>query len=893
MQTKRTPPPLATRFLRWYCHPELLDEVEGDLYELFQRRVEMKGLWKAKVLYWLNVLMFLHPDYIRRRKNQYQTNHTAMYKSYLKIGWRNLIKNKTYSLINIGGLSLGMMCCLLLWLYIQSESSFDRHHQHADHLYLVNSEAITSSSQEEYPMLSAPYAEAIKAEFPEVAQVTRIVANPIAESKTLLQVQQDHTMQAFYETNGYQVDPTFFDVFTYHFTEGNAQTALLDPHSIVLSDKLALKLFGHEPTLGKIIRINSATGNGEDFKVTGVYLDESQRSHIDARFFVPISTGWVGDFLRAQEHNFSSNNIFYTYVRLHPEAKAEVLQQKLPTFMKKYAGNDLKTAGFDKRIFLTSVPDLHLYEALSTIVTPTSSRNYLYLLASIAILILLIACINFMNLATARSMKRAVEVGIRKVMGAERGILMQQFLIESMLIAALALLPTLLLSETLLPVFNQISGKALMPSALFDSQIIIASILLLLVTGFIAGSYPAFYLSVFKPVSVLKGKFANTAAAVTLRKSLIVFQFVISVGLVSATVVIYEQMDFVRHKSLGFNSDQQLIIPLLSEEARQSYTVLRHEILQDSRVQDAAGAMYYPGIANLQSFSLYRPDQTVDESQAVKINEVSSNFLDMMEFKLLTGRLFSPNFPADTNHRMVVNEATLQALEISLEEAVGQKLYFDWQGATQAYEIVGVVKDFHDEGLRHQIQPYAFLLNNSANFNYLIAHIATDNTSEILAFAGQQWRKINPNDPFEYSFLKEDFWKNHVAEERLLRIIGYFTILSIFISCLGLFGLSAFATQQRAKEIGIRKVLGASVANVVSMLSKDFIKLVFMAIIIATPLAWYAMHRWLQVFAYKIDIAWWMFVLTATLAIVIALLTVSFQSIKAALANPVDSLRNE
>ena len=832
----RLPPPPATRFLRWYCHPELLDEVEGDLYELFQRRVEMKGLWKAKVLYWFNVLMFLHPDYIRR-KNQYQTNHTAMYKSYLKIGWRNLIKNKTYSLINIGGLSLGMMCCVLLWLYLRNESSFDRHHQYADDIYLVNSEATTANSgPEEYPMLSAPYAEALQTEFPEVVQVTRMIATPMSESRILIQIRtEDNTPRSFYETNGYAVDTTFFDVFTYHFTEGDAATALLDPHSVVLSDKMARKLFGRESALGNVIRIKGNTGQDEDFNVTGVYQGESQRSHIDARFFVPTSAGRAGDFLRSFQHTFASNNIFYTYVRLHPEANAAALEQKLPAFMEKYAGNDLKAAGFDKRISLIPVPDVHLYDALSTIVTPTGSRVYLYLLASVALLILLIACINFMNLATARSMHRAVEVGIRKVMGAQQSILIQQFLVESMLIALLALVPALLLSAFLLPLFNQLSGKAIATSALFGSEIIVASVVLLLVTGFIGGSYPAFYLSVFKPVSVLKGRFANVMAAVTLRKGLVVFQFIIAVGLISATVVIYEQMAFIQHKPLGFNSDQQLVIPLMSEEVRQSYEALRNQLLSDNRVLEVAGAMYYPGIANPQSFSLYRPDQTVDDIRAVKTNVVSANFLEMMNFELLEGHLFSSAVPASDDHRMVVNEATLKAFDISLEKAVGQSLHFNWQDSTYAYEIAGVVKDFHYEGLQHQIQPYAFRLSASPYLHYLIAQVNTSDTHGVLTFAEQQWKKLNPNVPFEYSFLREDFQENHIAETRMLRIVGCFTVISIFISCLGLFGLSAFAAQQRTKEIGIRKVLGASAANVVRMLSQDFMKLILLAIIIATP----------------------------------------------------------
>lgn len=818
-----------------------------------------------------------------------------MWKNYFKVAWRNVLRNKSFSFINIFGLSIGMTCCMLLWLYIHSEASYDTHHQDADNLYLVNSEAIASGNKEEYPMLSAPYAEAIKAEFPEVDQVTRMMAAPI-ESNILLQVrEEDKPLQSFYETKGYHVDTTFFDVFSYHFVEGNGSTALSDPHSIVLSDAVAFKIFGNTPALNKIIRINSATGLGEDFKVTGVYRDESKRSHLDARFFVPITAGWVGIFLRNQNQNFSSNNIFYTYLRLHPGADPANLNQKFSAFMEKYARNDLKVAGFDKRVFLIPVSGLHLYDTLPTIITPTSSRSYLYILASIALFTLLIACINFMNLSTARSTKRAVEVGIRKVMGADRKVLIRQFLGESMIMSLLALVPALLLFSMLLPVFNQLTGKALSISALFKPEIILVFIFLLLITGFLAGSYPAFYLSVFNPVKVLKGRFVNSVSAVTLRRGLVIFQFVISIGLVSATVIIHEQMEFIRNKPLGFTSDQQIIIPLLSEDARKTYGVFRNEILQNNQIDAAAGSMYYPGIYNPSSLSLYRPDQTVDNIQAITFNQVDSYFLDQMGFEVVKGRGFSPAFPADTSNRMVVNEATLKAFEIPMEMAIGQRLNFDWQGVTHSFEIIGVVKDFHFEDLHHQIQPYAFLLHNQPDFNYITTttHVNSAHVGDALAFLEQKWKYLNPNEPFEYSFLKDDFQKNHLAEDRISRIIGSFTIISIIISCMGLFGLAAFAAQQRTKEIGIRKVLGASATGVITMLSQDFIKLILIAIIIASPLAWYAMNRWLQVFAYRINVSWWMFIISGVLALTVALVTVNFQFIKAALMNPVKSLRSE
>jgi putative ABC transport system permease protein len=787
---------------------------------------------------------------------------------------------------------------MLLLLYIRSELSYDKHQQHANRLYLMAQETIIGkgvkgASSDMNATASAPYAFALKSEFPEIEQVARLWTN-IIDDKALLQVRQDgKAVKAFYETKGYQVDSTFFDLFTYQFTEGNPHAALADRNSVVLSEEVAHKLFGNAPALNKLIRIGGIAGNGEDFKVTGVYRDESARSHIDARFFLPIQAGWVGSFLRESKLDFCCNNMFVTYLKLRPNANPVQLQQKFPAFMEKYASNDLKAVGFDKKLSLVSVPDLHLFDRINTIVTPTNTKTYLYILASIALFTLLIACINFMNLSTARSAKRAAEVGVRKVMGAERGSLIGQFLGESMVLALLALAIALILVAAFLPVFNQLTAKSLQISELFEPRIALAFIGLALLTGLLAGSYPAFYLSLFNPAQVLKGKFTNTLSAVALRRGLVVFQFVISVGLVLATFVIQEQMRFLRNKSLGFTQDQQIAIPFHSKESNEVYTAFRSEILRNNQVLGAAGTQYYPGINNATDFLLYRPERGVMTAQSVKTNWVDYDYLQTMGFKLLTGRTFSRQFPGDTSNRIVVNEATLRKFQIPLTKAVGQKLNFDWQGKTHPYEIVGVLKDFHYENLHQTIEPYSFLLSSRPNYNFIIVHVNTANMEPVLTFLEQKWKVLLPEEPFSYTFLNEDFQKNYEAEARTSQIVSYFTIISILISCLGLFGLAAFAAQQRTKEIGVRKVLGASVTNIVMLLAKDFLLLVIIAIVIASPIGWWAMNKWLQNFAYKIDIPWWIFVVAGGLAMLIAFATVSFQSIKAALRNPVTSLRSE
>ncbi|MBE9460934.1 ABC transporter permease [Dyadobacter subterraneus] len=818
-----------------------------------------------------------------------------MLKNYLKIAWRNVLSSKLFSSINVFGLSVGMTCCMLLLLYILSETSFDKHQEHVSDLYLLRSENVQSNGDKmDNPRAPAPYAQAVKAEFPEVEQVTRLWGN-FLESKTLLKTSQPGKPEkSFYETNGFHVDSTFFDVFTYKFIEGDAKTSMNDPHSVVLSEDVAHKLFGNESALNQTIRIGGKSGNNEDFKVTGVFRDESARSHIDARYFVSIHSGWVGDYLRQPDLDFTNNNMFYTYLRLKPGTSAEKFSNKLPSFIEKYARKDLRIAGFDKKLFLLPVKDIHLFNKIDRIVTSTTSTTYLYVLASIALFTLLIACINFMNLATARSAKRAAEVGIRKVMGAGKGGLIGQFLGESMVLTFLALILAMASVVVFLPVFNQLADKNLDISELFKPEIVLAFIGLAIVTGLLAGSYPAFYLSVFNPLDVIKGKFVNSVSATALRRGLVVFQFVISIGLVVATMVIQGQIKFMQERPLGFTKDQQIVIPLRSKEAKKAYNVLKNEILQNNQVSAASGTSYYPGIINPSDMSVFLPGHSVNDDGLVKTNGVAADFMKTMDFQMAAGRMFSPEYPADTNNKIVVNEATLRKFGIPLDKSIGQKLNFNMgEKEIGSLEIVGVVKDFHFEDLHKVIVPYAFFLNSDTNFNYIIAHVNTKDVGTVLPFLETKWKSFVPDEPFSYMFLNEDFQSNYSADARTSRIINTFTVISILISCLGLFGLAAFAAQQRTKEIGVRKVLGASIPSIVALLSGDFIRLVLISILIATPLTWYIMGKWLQDFAYSIKMEWWMFVAAGILAIIIALLTVSSQAIKAALTNPVKSLKSE
>ena len=818
-----------------------------------------------------------------------------MIRTYFKIAWNNLRKNKVFSFINIFGLAAGLACCMLITLYIRNEISYDKYHKHAADIYQLGTNFIREGKETKMSGTPAPVAQAMQFEYPEIEQTTRLLAL-FNEDKTLLQYNEKNAApQSFYETKGYIADSSFFRVFTYDFLEGNPATALNEPRTVVLSEEIARKIFGNQPALNKLLHISSGTNGDYDFMVTGVFRPVSKPSHIDARFFLSFKGGEIEQLANRMATNFANNNMFFTYLQLKPGTDVAALQAKFPAFIDKYAGKDLKAQGFYKKQFLTKLTDIHLYSGMNQNVTPPGSVTYLYILTSIALFTLLIACINFMNLSTARSSKRSAEVGIRKVLGAEKSALVRQFLGESVFMSLIAFVFAFALVWFLLPAFNKLAGKELSLSFSQNTITIAAFLVLSVITGIVAGIYPAFYLSSFRPVKVLKGRFSNSLAAVSLRKGLVVFQFVISVALIISSVVIASQMRYLRSADLGFDKDQQVVIPLRSATAKQMYPSLKNELAKLPGVTNVGASLFNPGVFNPSDNLLYKEGQTMNDAKRTRMNWVDAGYLQTLNIKPVAGRLFSEAFPADTSFRMVLNETAIRDIGFpSAQDAVGKKVYFDYQGQQYGFDIVGVVKDFHFEDLHLPITPYGYQLNsNLDNFNYMLVHTRSADMKALLSSIGAGWHRLNPNEPFEYNFLDEEFQKNYQAEDRLAGIVGYFTMIAILICCLGLFGLAAFSAEQRVKEIGVRKVLGASVSGIVGLLSKDFLKLVFVAIVIASPLAWYIMNKWLQDFAYRVDISWWVFVVAGIGAVLIAFITIGFQAIRAATVNPVKSLRTE
>jgi putative ABC transport system permease protein len=816
-----------------------------------------------------------------------------MLKNYFKIAWRNISNNKLFSFINIFGLSIGFSCCLLITLYIVHETSYDRHHKNAKRLYELATTFVKDGKDDPKPNTPAPMAAAMKQEFPEIEETTRIL-QLFAEDKTLLQYNPDNgETKSFYETKGFAADSTFFRLFSYQFIEGNPYTCLNAPNTVVINEEIARKFFGNEPALNKIIKISSSTNGDTSFTVSGVFQPSKKPTQIDARFFISMKGGNLQQFI-AEQTDMAGNNMFQTFLLLKESANAKALEAKFPAFVDKYIGKALKNMGFYKKQFLVPVTDMHLYSGMDSNISAVGSATSLYILGSIALFTLLLACINFMNLSTARSSKRSAEVGIRKVLGAEKHSLVKRFIGESVLMSFIALLLAFAITALSLRLFSYISGTELLVGLSSQWPLIFGFIGVAIITGVLAGSYPAFYLSSFIPVRVLKGRFTNSLSAVALRKGLVVFQFIISVVLIIASVVINKQMQYMRTKDLGFQKDQQIVIPMRSSTAKNIYTPLKNEIQKNPLVQNVGASAYYPGIMNPSDLSLRREGASADEGKLVRTNVVDHSFLQTLGIQPMAGRLFSSEFPADTNRRIVINMATVKQLGFSSpDEAVGKKLLFNWREYSFEYFVVGVVKDFHFQDLHVPIAPYAFFLNNQPFYSYLLVHAKAGNISTLLNGIGKTWRTLNPNEPFEYSFLDEDFQRNYVAEDRRAAMVAFFTTIAILISCLGLFGLAAFSAEQRTKEIGIRKVLGASVSNIVALLSKDFIKLVVIALFIAAPIGWYFMNKWLEDFAYRINIGWWMFAFAGLFAMLIAFATISLHAMKAALTNPTKNLRTE
>jgi putative ABC transport system permease protein len=817
-----------------------------------------------------------------------------MIQNYLKVAWRRLNKNRVFSLINIFGLSVGLSCCMFITMYIWHENSYDSFHPHIDRLYQVGTIDIAHGKETRFYGCPPRLAGLVRDVFPQVEKTARI-CRLIGDDQNLIQYHgANGDTRSFYEDNGMMADSGFFQLFHYDFVEGNANTAISGPYSVVLEKDIADKLFEGKPAVGKTIHIASHQNGDHDYTVTGVFRPMDKPSHINGRFFLSIYGGDIGDYIRRSNSSMSSNYFFVTYALLRQGSDPAQIEKGFPAFVDTYEGKDLRQVGSYRKQFLLKVRDIHLHANMPYgDVTPSGSLTYIYILVSIAAFILLIACINFMNLSTARSTKQSQEVGVRKTLGAGRAALIGQFLGESLLMAFIALGIALAMTASLLPAFEQLADRTIhLPAS--ELWVLGAGFLALtILTGLLAGSYPALYLSSFKPVKVLKGKTANSLAVISLRKGLVVFQFCISIVLIVAAVVIAKQMHYLRTTDMGFNKDQQMILSLRGD-MRLKYMTVKKEIDRIPGVLASAGSSQFPGIYAPGDDLLYAEGHPSTDNHHCYINFVDFDYMKMMGLQMVSGHAFSSEFPHDSVDGIILNETVIRELGYNPATCVGKKVYsgVSWS-LGNAYRIVGVVKDFHFEDLHNPITGIGFEVLSNPVYNYITVNVNKNSHGTTIAALQHVWQQIFPSTPFDYTFLDERFQKHYEADRRVANIVAYATGFAIFISCLGLFGLAAFSAEQRTKEIGIRKVLGASAGSIVALLSRDFLQLVAMAVLIGSPLGWYLMRQWLQGFAYRTTIGWTVFALTAGAALFIALLTISSQAIRAASANPVKSLRAE
>lgn len=804
--------------------------------------------------------------------------------NYFKIALRSLRKNKLFTGINILGLSVGIATCIMILLFVNDELSYDKYHDKADRIYRVSRYWTNQSGDISLHLghVAPPFGPLLKTDFD----------GTVIESARFLQASSplvNHKDDYFTENNLFFADEGAFRVFSWKILEGNAETALTEPNSIVLTQKMADKYFPNESALGKVLGYSSFS-RSRDFKVTGVMEDVPANSHFHPEFLASFKTLEDAVGIENMMSNFG-NNSYSTFVVLPEGYAPHLLEAQFPEFIDRHmtpADGSFKPS---ESTFLKLWPlsSIHLYSNLDSEIEQNSDIKYIYIYTSIALFILLIACINFMNLSTARYSEREKEVGLRKVMGADRRVLIRQFLGESIFMASIALLVSLFLIEFSLPYFNDFLEKSI-EFTLLDWKVLALLASLVLGVGLLAGSYPAFFLSSFQPAVVLKGGYKIKGLHLNLRSVLVVMQFAISIGLIISMGVVRNQLAYMKTKDLGFDKDNVALLPV-SPKIISEYSSIREQLLQNPGIADVSMVSRAPSgrLLDSQGWTAEIGSEMVQGNFRIADIHVDFDFLKTFDIKLSAGRDFNFEQASDSLESFIVNESAIKAMGYtSVEESIGKK--FNYGGRT-GY-LIGVVKDFHFETMHQPIAPMVFMISNGY-FSQLAVKLRPETKEQTMAFLQEKWSFLRPNYPFAPSFVDDSFSQQYQSEDRLGKVFGFFSLLAMIIATLGLFGLASFMVQKKIKEIGIRKVLGASVPQIVVLLSKNFTFLVLISFAISGPIAWYAMNRWLDSFAYHDTIGYGIFALAIFIALLIALVTVSYETIKAAMANPVDSLKSE
>lgn len=790
--------------------------------------------------------------------------------NFFKIAFRNLWRHKWFSLINISGLAIGLTAGFLILLYVGFELSYDRFHSKGDRIFRVVANVKTPSEVIKGSITSWALAPNLKQEFPEIESAIRV-----NEIEAL--VRKDDLK--FYEEEVISADADFFTTFDFDLIQGDKKAALTRPFTAVISRSMAQKYFGDGDPIGKTLKFFD---EGYPVEITGIMEDFPVNSHIQAQIVLSMVTFSENLYKGVNEQwgNYSP----LTYILVAPNTNTGSLEAKFPEFLEKKAGKEMKESQMFVTLLLEPFEEIYLRSPREG--TVKGSINNVYIFGMVAVFILLIACINFINLTTARSVERAKEVGIRKVVGAQKNQLAFQFMGESVIICLIASVFTVGLVSLFLPYFNQMAGKTVAENIFSEPIYLLMLFVVATGLGLISGIYPALVLSSFKPVSVLKGKFSGGRKGISLRKGLVVSQFTISIILIIGTLVIYNQMQFMRTTNLGFDKEQIVVLRTNNNPAQDA---LQQALYKIPEVESSTFGSSVPGGNNYGAYSEIENKKGDLQIANLDVYFVDFDYIPTFDIEVVAGRAFSRDLATDTTQAMVINESTAQLLGYSsATDAVGRK-FRQWG---REGEIVGVVKDFHITSLQEEIKPLTMRIELDRT-SLLAVKIDSKNVQGTIASVEREWNKFLPEQPFDYYFLDEFFDRQYRSEQRFGSLFLNFSILAIFISCLGLLGLASYSTLQRRREIGIRKIVGASVPGIVNLISIEFLKLVLIAFLIASPLAWFLMNKWLQDFAYRIDISWWVFAVAGLAAILIALLTISFQAIKAAIANPVTSLRTE
>ena len=813
-----------------------------------------------------------------------------MFRSYFTVAIRNLLKRKISTGVQIIGLATGLACCTLVALYFRQELSFDRHFDNGERIYRVVSDFKDGSRAPTAPWV---YASLLKQDIPEIEAVSRLDAK---NSPCIVKALDDTSAVPYLEWTGYWVDPNFFDLFSFHFTSGDRKTALSAPNTIVLSADVAQRLFHDAYPLGKRVRAGSSV-----YTVTGVFRQDGP-DHLAAGFFASNNSTGIREAM-AKITSWVSDPNYYTYLRLKPGADRRRVEDKLHAYTIRHCTADMKRTNDWMVNSLQPLEAIHLHSSgYNDYMSPRQGNlSYLYLLLSIAVSILMLACINYMNLSTAQAIDRAREVGVRRVLGAAKAAIRRQFLIETSLVSGLSMLLGLGLAALFLPVFNSFTGQRLELFTMGNIAFIVCLLPVALIVGLLAGIYPAWYLSGLKPVTVLKGKISDTGALLNIRRVLVVGQFAVATGLLFGTIVIWEQLQFMLTAKTGVDEDQQLVFRMTSEESTRNGVYFMQQLKANPAFQSVSGAMD-PLLSG--DMNLYPAEKTVEAKQDIFLDLVDENYLSSLGLQLLAGTNFKPiafgnvdgqqpNEATDIGRQMILNEAAVKALGYTVDNVVGKQLSHVHDAQVYRYTVVGVMKDYHYFSLHAPIGPMALAPVNPRRFTTIIAKVRGKDVAGATRYASEKWRAINARTPFYCDQLSNICRYEYASDLRQQQMMNAFTLIAILISCLGVLGLITYSVGQKGREIGIRKVIGASVADIVFLFARQYLRLILIANLIAAPIGWYVMQRWLQAFAYHVTVQWWMFAIALGMGCVVTFVTLSFKTIRAALANPVEAFRGE